>query len=93
MNPLLYTLIALSLLVTGLRAQAQALPATAVGAVGNVFVRDAPGVFNEKTLPRRAWTRAGAMYACSPRAGAARATGSRAIPKPSTSAAATSCRW
>jgi len=52
MNPLLYTLIALSLLVTGLRAQAQTLPATGLGAVENVYVRIAPGVFIEKTLWR-----------------------------------------
>lgn len=53
MNPLLYTLIALSLLVTGLRAQAQTLPATGLGAVENVYVRIAPGVFIEKTLSQQ----------------------------------------
>ena len=53
MNPLIYTLLALSLLVTGLRAQAQTAPEPAIGAVDTVYVRIAPGVFIEKNLWRQ----------------------------------------
>jgi hypothetical protein len=53
MNPLLYTLLALSLLVSGLRAQAQTPPGAAVGAVETLYVRLAPGLFIEATLWRQ----------------------------------------